>query len=52
VRWGKDGYDDGEPYQWWQLAARQWNEAGVGGEWNTASMLGVGRLGARISEAR
>jgi hypothetical protein len=21
--WGKDGYDDGEPYQGWQLAARQ-----------------------------
>jgi hypothetical protein len=46
VGWGKDGYDDAEPYQWLQLAARQRNDARVGGEWNTASMLGVGRLGA------
>jgi hypothetical protein len=52
VGWAKDGYDDGEPYQGWQLAARQRNEASVGGEWNTTSMLGVGRLGARISRAR
>jgi hypothetical protein len=52
VGWGKDKYNDGEPYQGWQLVARQRNEAGVGGEWNTASVLGVGWPGARISGAR
>jgi hypothetical protein len=31
--------------------ARQ-NEAGIGGEWNMTLVLGVGRLGARISRAR
>jgi hypothetical protein len=42
VGWGKDGYDDGEPYQGWQLAAHQRNEADVGGEWNMALVLCVG----------
>jgi hypothetical protein len=32
--------------------ARCRREAGDGGEWNTASVLGVGRLGAWISGAR
>jgi hypothetical protein len=32
--------------------AHRRNEADAGGEWNTASMLGVGRLGAQISRAR
>jgi hypothetical protein len=50
--WGKDGYDDGEPYQGWQPVTHQRNEAGTRGEWNTESVLGVGRLGAWISGAR
>jgi hypothetical protein len=38
--------------QGWQPAAHRRNEAGVRGEWNTVSVLCVGRLGARISGSR